>query len=338
MRMMRVMSAALIGLFGWNAALGAEQPPVKTAAATYQTVEREQMFNAVIEAVNQSTVSAQTSGRVVEINFDVDDYVEKDSVLLRIRDAEQQAAAEAAQARFNEAQSEFQRARDLLQQDLIPQSQYDRAEAALKSARAALEQAREQLERTVVRAPYAGIVVERHIEVGETANPGQPLMTGLSLEQLRAVASVPQAHIGQIRALKKARVILPTVHKSLPAAGLTISPFADPQSHTFQVRVNMPDGQHGVYPGMFAKAAFVVGEQRSLLIPAKSVVYRSEVTAAYVVDEANNTVSFRQIRVGQAHEGQIEVLAGLSEGEKVAVDPIRAGVWLKEKRSGGSDE
>lgn len=337
MRLMRGVVAAIVGLVGWGAASAAEPPPVETAPATYQTVEREQVFNAVIEAVNQSTVSAQTAGQVVEVNFDVDDFVEKDSVLLRLRDTEQRAAFNAAQARFNEAQAEFRRANELLQKKLIPRSTYDRAEAELKSARAALEQAQEQLERTVVRAPFSGIVVERHIEVGETASPGTPLMTGLSLEQLRAVASVPQAHIGEIRSMQKARVLLPTVNRSVPAADLTISPYADPQTHTFQVRVRMPEGEHGVYPGMFAKTAFVVGEQRRLLVPAEAVVYRSEVTAVYVVEQ-DGTLSFRQIRAGQTHDGTVEVLAGLSEGEQVAVDPIRAGVWLKEKRSGGGDE
>lgn len=337
MRKMRTVMVVIIGLVGWSTVWGAEPPPLDTAVAAYETVEREQVFDAVLEAVSQSTVSAQTSGRVIEINFDIDDYVEKGDVLLRLRNAEQRAAVKAAEARFNEARAEFRRSSELLQKKLIPRSTYDRAEATLKSARAALEQAREQLRHTVVRAPYSGIVMKRQIEVGETANPGTPLMTGLSLEQLRAIASVPQAHIGQIRELKKARVILPTVHQSVPAAGLTISPVADPQSHTFQVRVELPPGQHGVYPGMFAKAAFVVGELKRLLVPAEAVVYRSEVTAVYVV-EPDGSVSFRQIRVGQSYDGMTEVLAGLTAGEKVAVDPIRAGVWIKENRSGGSDE
>ncbi|NIV33975.1 MAG: efflux transporter periplasmic adaptor subunit, partial [Anaerolineae bacterium] len=114
---------------------------------------------------------------------------------------------------------------------------------------------------------------------------------------------------------------------------LTISPFADPVSHTFNVRVDMPEGQHGVYPGMFAKVAFVTGEVQRLLIPAEAVVHRSEVTGVYVIKEQQ--VSFRQVRVGRRFDdGQVEVLAGLDAGERVALEPIRAGVMLKEQRAG----
>lgn len=317
---------------------GAAEPPFETAAAERRTVAREQVFDAVIEAVHQATVSAQTSGRILEVNFDTDDYVPKESVLLRFRDKEQRAAAQAAEARFAEAKANFERMQDLLERKLVSKAEYDRADAAVKSAKAALEQAQEQLEHTVVRAPYSGIVVKRHVQPGEMANPGQPLMTGLSLEQLRATASVSQAYVDEARRRNRAQVLLAPAEprgemRRLDGAMVTVSPFADPQSHTFRVRVDLPAGQHGVYPGMFAKVAIVVGEESQLLVPAAAVVHRSEVTGVYVVD-GDGRVTFRQIRAGRTHDRLVEVLAGLAEGERVALDPIRAGVYLKDLRAG----
>jgi RND family efflux transporter MFP subunit len=333
MRMMRAIAAAVL-LGTWTAAQGQEPAlPFDVTAVSLETVVQEDEFDALVEAVNQSTVSAQTSGRVVEINFDVDDYVEKGAVILRMRSAEQRAGVAAAEARAREAKAEFDRVKDLVDKQLLAKAAYDKAEAALKAANAALAQAREGLGYTVVRAPYSGFVVERHIEVGETASPGQPLMTGISLNALRATASVPQAHIATVRALARARVILPN-GESLAGKSVTISPFADPQSHTFKVRVDLPEGeQKGVYPGMFAKVAFATGEMQALLVPVQAVVHRSEVTAVYVVD-AQGKVSFRQIRGGARHGDRVEVLAGLAAGERVALDPIRAGVILKEQRAG----
>ncbi len=311
-----------------------EQIRLKTAEARLQLIDQEQVVDAVLEAVHQSTVSSQTSGRITEVLVDVDDYVNKGDIIVRFRDREQQAALRAAAAKAKEARSNFNRMQDLLQRKLISRAEYDRAEAALKAANAAREQAQEQLEHTVVRAPYSGIVVERKVEPGETANPGQPLMTGLSLEQLRAIAQVPQSHIVSVRKLARARVIFPTRNNStVEADTLTISPYADPVTHTFNVRVELPEGQHGVYPGMFAKVAFVTGEIERLLIPAEAVVHRSEVTGIYVIK--GEQISFRQIRVGRRlNDGQIEVLAGLDAGEMVALEPIRAGVMLKELRAG----
>lgn len=336
MRMMRALFATFSCLALSSGLVLAEQAP-RPALQTYtvapSSVADEQVFDAVIEAVNQSTVSAQASGRVIEVNFDVDDFVPKGSVLLRLRDTEQQAALKAAQARFNEAKTEYDRARELVAKKLVAKAVFDKAQAAWKAASADLERAREQLEHTVIRAPFSGIVTERHIEVGETASPGKPLMSGLSLEQLRATANVSQKYISTIRSLSRARVILPK-GDSVEATDLTFSPYANPQTHTFQVRVELPTGSHEVYPGMFAKVAFMVGEAQRLLVPGKAVAYRSEVTAVYVVDESGR-IRMRQVRLGyERPDGMVEVLAGLGEGEKVATDPIRAGVALKEARMG----
>lgn len=317
-----------------ESAAGSEQTGLKSAEATLQLIAQEQVVDAVIEAVQQSTVSSQTSGRITEVLVDVDDYVNKGDIIVRFRDREQQAALKAATARAEEARSSFNRMKDLLARKLVSRAEYDKAQAALKAANAAREQAQEQLEHTVVRAPYSGIVVKRHVEPGETANPGQPLMTGLSLEKLRAIAEVPQSHIVSVRKLARARVIFPTQNNaSVEGDTITISPYADPVSHTFKVRVDLPVGQHGVYPGMFAKVAFVTGEIERLLIPAEAVVHRSEVTGVYVIK--GQQISFRQIRVGKhLSDGKLEVLAGLDAGENVALEPIRAGVMLKELRAG----
>ena len=93
----------------------------------------------------------------------------------------------------------------------------------------------------------------------------------------------------------------------------------------------MPDGQFGLFPGMFVKAAFQIGEAERLLIPATALVQRSEVTAVYV--SANGDVRLRQVRIGHAFGDQIEVLAGLNEGEQVAVEPVQAGIVAKSSAS-----
>lgn len=332
-RLQRILGMAL-GLLLVLTAQARAIEPLARAEVGLKTIAGEVVVDALIEAVFKSTVSSQTSGRITEVLVDVDDYVNKGDVIVRFRDKEQRAALKAAEARAEEAKSAFSRMQELLAKKLVSQAEFDKAQAGLKAATAALEQAQEQLEHTVVRAPYSGIVVERNVEPGESANPGKPLMTGLSLESLRAVANVPQAHIDRVRQLQRARVLLPgEAAPSVEGTKLTISPFADAASHTFKVRVDLPQGRHGVYPGMFVKVAFVTGEVERLMLPLAAVVHRSEVTAVYVVK--GDAISFRHIRIGRVlDDGQVEVLAGLEAGEEVALDPIRAGVMLKEMRAG----
>ncbi|MGD8407225.1 MAG: efflux RND transporter periplasmic adaptor subunit [Thiohalophilus sp.] len=308
---------------------------LETYSATFQSRPLERVLDGEVEAVNEATVSAQTSGRVVEINYDVDDYVEKDAILLRFRDKDQRARFNAAKAQYEEAQAEYQRVKDIYAKKLVAKSALDKAEARLKSTRAAFEQASEELENTQVRAPYSGIVVSRQVEVGELASVGQPLFTGISLEELRASVDIPQGMVKVVRNRHQARVLLESNGKrSVAGESLRISPYANPKSHTFNVRVKLPKGDYGIYPGMFVKVAFVVDETRRLVVPAEAIVHRSEMTGAYVVDDKGR-LQLRQLRIGEKFEdGMVEILAGLQEGERVALDPLRATAVYKEQWAG----
>ena len=324
-----------VGLMLISTWLVAAPSELTTAEVQYVQAPQERILDALVEAVKQATVSAQTSGRVIEINYDVDDYVEKGAILLRFRDKEQRARYDAAQANFEEAQSDFQRTTELFEKKLVAKAMLDKAEARLKATRAQRDQAKENLEHTRVRAPYSGIVVKRHIEVGETAALGQRLFTGLSLESLRATVNVPQDIINTIRNKQQARVIIDrTSGKSVMAESLTISPYADPVTHSFTVRVNLPAGDHQIYPGMFVKVGFVLGEIQQLVVPASAVTRRSEVSAVYVMD-TQQRLHYRQVRVGRRHgENELVILAGLNAGERVVLDPIKAAVRYKEQQVG----
>jgi len=320
--------------------------PFPTATVERQVLMQERVLDGQVEAIQRSTVSAQTSGRVVEIFFDVDDFVEQGQLVVRLSDSEQrsrlqqaQASLDEANARRSEASTEFDRIRRLHESDLISRAEFDRsrtaldsAEARLNSARAAVAEAREQLGYTQVTAPYPGIVTERHVEIGESVGPGAPLLTGISLERLRVELHVPQGLIETVRRLQNITITLPSGDR-IQAESLTIFPFADPQTNTFRVRAILPElaPAAGLFPGMLVKAAIRLGSDQRLVVPSEAVVFRSEVVAVYVI-EADGRIGFRQIRVGRELSEGFEVLAGLRPGERVALDPVHAGIYLKESQ------
>lgn len=289
-----------------------------------------------IEAASASTISAQTSGQVVQILFDVDDLVQAGDVIVVIDDTEQkanlaqaQANLKSAQAQLANAEQEFRRIREVFEKKVVSKSIMDKAtsdllsaRAGVDSARAALVQAQRQLEYTEVRAPYTGIVTERRIELGEVVSQGQPLMSGIALERLRVNLDVPQSLIEQVRREKEAAVLLNG--QLVKANRVVIFPVADPATDTFRVRLDLPPGIEGVYPGMYVKVALSVGKREVLAVPARAVVYRSEVVGVYVVD-GEGRVRLRHVRIGNPlADGRFVVLSGLDAGEQVAMDPQMA--------------
>jgi len=335
----------LATMLAMTAAFASEAQSLDTVVAEIRQLPREFRLDGVVEATNRTTVSAQTSGQVQEILYDVDDFVEKDAVLIRLKDTEQrarlvQAAADLkeAVARLEEARDEHKRTQEVFAKQLVSESAMDKAKAALKAARArfqaaeaGLAQAKEQLDYSQIRAPYAGLVTERRIEIGEVAQPGQALMSGLSLEQLRVIVDVPQSLVPRIREFGRARVERPD-GGVIEAGKITIFPIADHGSNTFKLRLDLPEGTEGLFPGMFVKTAFVTGLREELLVPREAVVYRSEVTGVYVVDP-DGQVRLRHVRLGRKTDGHFTILAGLNPGDRVAIDPIAAGVELKRQRA-----
>jgi len=341
------MNKALIGcaLLAVAMTAGAAEQ-LATAPVQYREVAQTYSADGIVEAVRQSTVSAQIGGRVKEILFDVGDTVKKGQLILRIdeREAAQvlagsQAQVMQAQASMQNAKANYERAKQLFAQKFISQAGLDKAQAdyqvALAQAAASSAgagQAGIAHGYTSVIAPYGGVVAARLVEVGGMVMPGKPLMTGFDPSEMRVIVSVPQYKLADIGRRPEVTVEAPSLQRWIDAASVTVQPLADARTHSTQVRVNLPANEPGVYPGMFVRTHFVIGKVKKLVIPAEAVLRRSEVIAVYVVDDKGGA-KLRQIRVGEVSgEGLVEVLAGLKSGEKVALEPVKAGMQSAKRK------
>ena len=360
----------------------------ETVLAVEQEVTDYHQLDAQIEAVNKSTVSAQTGGVISKLSYDVGDYVKKGSLIARISSENQKSGLQAAKASVSEAKAsinrasasivqaeaatreahanysaaraEFFRVKSLFDKRIITKSQYDQAEAVMKStlarvesakaslsaakagytaaksglssAKAGLSRAGQQLGYTEVIAPYSGIVTERHVELGEVVSTGSAIMTGISLKEMRAVAHVPQRFILNVRKYNSARIYINDDKIGLAAKEITFFPYADASTNAFKVRLSFDSAPKGLFPGIFVKIGFEVGKEKQLVVPATAIAYRSEVTGLYVINE-KGVPSLRQVRLGKlTDDGKIRILAGLDGGEKIAIDPVHAAVYLKQQQ------
>lgn len=308
---------------------------IKVQVMALEKAPLERVVDGTIEAINQATVSAQTSGRITEIFYDVNDFVPAGALIMKLRATEQRAGMQQAQAtvqqatsREQEARQQFARVEGLYKDKVATKAEYDTAlanrdaaQAQLAAARAGLGAAQEGVAYTEVRAPYAGIVTKRLVQVGETVQPGTPLISGVSLQYLRVNVELPQSVVEKVRAIRKAAIYVNG--QRTEATSFTVFPEADATTHTFHARANLPANATDLHPGMFVKVGLVVGEAERLLIPATALVTRSEVTAVYVLTKSN-AATLRHVRIGQSFGDRVEVLAGLSVGDSVVLDPVAA--------------
>ncbi len=335
----------LLGLLAPRLALAALPFPIGNVE--FRDVDQTYAVEGLVEAVKQATVSSQIAGRIIELKFDVGDYVQKGAVIARIDEsvvgqqvAGSRAQVDQARALLDNARAQYERAKQLFAQKFISQAALDKSTAEYKAAQAqasaslagAGEAAATRRFATIV-APFSGVVSARHIELGEMAQPGKPLLTGFDPKDLRVEVSVPEYKLPAVREQARAMVEIPSINKWVKATQVTVLPAADVKTHVSRVRLALPEDVRDVYPGMFARAHFAVGRAKKLLVPAAAVLRRSELTAVYVVG-AQDQVQLRQVRLGEpVGEGQIEVLAGVMPGEKVALDPVRAGIYLKQGKN-----
>ncbi len=347
---LRLAPAALAAALVWGTPAGAYAQALKTLPAQAAASAAASAFDGVVEAVRQTVVAAQVPGAVVQLDAKVGDLVKAGQVLLRIdaRAADQNAAAsdaqvQAARASLEVASKDFERQKQLFQKNYISQAALERAESEFKStqaqARAQLAQAgaaRTQSGFYVVRAPFAGVIAEVPVSLGDMAMPGRPLLTLYDPAALRVTAAVPQSVASQLAAGQLPRLELP----GLPAATswvtpsrVQVLPTIDAATHTVQLRADLPAGVVGVSPGMFARlwlpvppaqaAAGASPVSPTLSVPVKAIVRRAEMTGLYVLDPNGKPV-LRQVRLGRADGDRVEILSGLMVGEQVVTDPQSA--------------
>jgi RND family efflux transporter MFP subunit len=340
--LLRVLLAAAALCAGASFPLFAADPAA-TLRMELREVEQTWATDGVVEAVRQSTVAAQISGRIVEIAVDAGSRVRKGQLLARIDPRETGEALAGSRAQVAQAQAALtqsaltlERGRNLFAQKFVSQAALDKAVADHDAAKAQLAQAEAGVGQTAaarsfadVLAPFDGVVSARLVDLGEMASPGKPLVTLFEPKGMRVVATVPQHRFAEIKSGMRGFVEIAGNGSRIRATAVTMLPNADPRTLSTRVRLELPADAvdaAGLVPGMYAKALFALGSAKKFAVPASAIVRRSELSAVYVVGE-KNAVSLRQVRLGESlGDGLVEVLAGIEPGESIMLDAARAGM------------
>lgn len=349
-----LLGSVFVTLFAAGGANGATDT-LATVTVTASSASGTAGFEGVVEAIRQTTAASQVAGRVTELRVKPGDSVKAGQVLVRLEaDAAEQTATssdamvQAAKATLELATQEYERKQKLVKKDYISQAAFERAEAQYRVTKAQVSAqiaqanaAHTQTGFYVVTAPYAGIVSDVPVALGDMALPGKPLVTLYDPQALRVTAYIPQTAMSPSPTTKNAKIEIPgrtSEPQWLLPSHIQALPSVDPITHKVEVRFDIAHNLSGVTPGEFARVWLPVRAMPStktvgnevtasassqLLVPVKAIVRRAELTGIYVVDEHGHPI-LRQVRLGERREDKIEVLSGVSSGDHVALDPQAA--------------
>jgi RND family efflux transporter MFP subunit len=223
----------------------------------------------------------------------------------------------------------------LFAQQYISRAALDQAEARFKAAQADASAqlanagaAKTQSDFYVVKAPYGGVVANVSVVLGDMAMPGRPLLTLYDPAALRVTASIPQTALAKLRGALAPSAEIPGAGAGwLKPVHVELLPTVDAASHTLELRMDLPSDTNAA-PGMFARAwlSGLEGNARAdarLFVPSQTLVRRTELAAVYVIG-LDGKPMLRQVRPGRSEGSQVEILSGVSAGERVALDPQAA--------------
>ncbi len=296
-------------------------PDVETAAGTVEATHRTSLASRLLSTV---TVMNATAGRAFR---EGDVLAELDRTDLEARLQQARAALAAAAAERDQASIDLARARELKREEVISQSELDRAVTRSTTAEAEVERAgrlRDEAETTLgfatIRAPFDGVVVDKRVEVGDTVTPGQVLLDLYDPTRMQLVAPVRESLARRLTVGDAIDVRIDALDKTCEGTIREIVPSADAASRTFEVKVTGPCPPD-VYSGMFGRLSIPLDVRTPTVVPRAAIRHVGQLDLVDVVED--DRLVRRAVRLGAAHGDDVEVLAGLRTGERVAL-PERA--------------
>ncbi len=276
-----------------------------------------------VAPIFQATLSSRVQGTIDHLLVREGSKVSKGQLLIQLDSRDLQAELARANAEIENAKAHLDRINQLYAQDAVSKQEMENATRAYRVAEATRKAVEAQLSYTTVKAPFDGVITEKHVEAGELASPGQPLLKMEDPWRLRLEATVAEGDLKALSRGDKIPVVIDAFgDQALIGTVSHILPAGDPRTHTFTVKLELPKTA-GLKAGMFGRFPLDKGATQSLLVPSTAIVERGELTSLFVVGE-DHIARLRWVKPGRRFEKKdVEILSGLNEGERVLVDGSR---------------
>lgn len=306
--------------------------PADQSQVDVRLIKRSRFETAIgtIKPVHESAMASKLLARVAEVHVKAGQSVKQDELLVKLDDDDLRARMEqakatetTAQARKQQADSDFERVRKLVESKVATRSDYDQALASMKAAASEVERAGQAvretgviLEYATLRSPLTGTVIDKRVEVGDTVTPGQVLLTLYDPTHMQMVATVRESLALRLSVGQKLPARLESLGYECEATVSEIVPEAQAASRSFTVKVIGPCPP-GVYSGMFGRLSLPLEDEEVLIVPNRALRHVGQLTLVDVVHDGR--VQRRSVQLGRIFGDDVEVLSGLRPNERVVV-------------------
>jgi HlyD family secretion protein len=324
------------------------RPPLTVETTTAQRGEIAQQLVVVGNLVGDATVAVvpRAAGRLQEISVRLGDRVSRGQRIAKIEDFElqeqvkqQEAALEVSRATIRQreadlklAETNAERSRNLFARQLLPKQTLDDTEARYQAAVAQLDLARAQntqstarldelkinLQNTIIVSPVDGFVARRAVDAGAFVGQNAPVVDVVDIGQVRLVANIVEKDLKSMQTGDETQVEVDAFPGEMFMGRVArVAPVLDPATRTAPIEIEIPNPGFRLKPGMYARVTVKTDEKKeALIVPANAVVDTGGRRGVFMAAE-NDTVSFRPVTVGIEDSNQIEILDGLSEGDRI---------------------
>lgn len=300
----------------------AEPIAVTTQPASIAKVERSVSLVGAFFANEEVAIAAQIEARVASFEHDMGDHVEQGEVLVHLDDADLQASLREMQARLAKARADNARAQVLSQQGIMAAEEAEKMRTEAVVLEAQLDVLKVKIDRTVIRAPFKGVIADRQTSVGAIVKVGQTLYKLVQDDPLKFRTPVPERFAGFLQLGQPIRVTVDAYRDRVFEGKITrINPTSETANRSITIEALVPNADRQLRPGFFAKGDLVYDPHGDVVVvPEKALTTFAGVTKLYVI--ANGKAEERVVRTGVAVDAQREIADGVQKGELVAVSNL----------------
>ena len=326
-----LLAVVLGGLFGLRylqlqaqkAQMSQAPPPAKVQVVTVAEQRWRAALTAIggLRAVNGVRVANEIAGVVDAIEFESGQRVEAGDVLVHLDDETDRAALETRQAEAQLARQQFERFSDLIGQDAVSRAQFDEAQANAQAAQARVHEQEALLAKKTIRAPFAGVLGLRQVDLGQFIPVGTPIVEINMLDPIQVDFTIGERDLPRIAVGDPVQVSVAAYPDDVfEGTILAIESSVRPTTRTVEVRARMDNADGRLRPGMFANVTAFRRDERSLLtVPRTAISYNTYGDFVFALREGDGgtTVERVQVTTGEVRDGQVEVLEGVEAGQRV---------------------